>query len=119
MGRMLAVGTTHAVLVSTSDDADLGTIWKFWTQFTNLRGHANIELGARMALGTVKTARGFACASRLWHFRQCSANDRAVIDIVGDQPYCRHHASDDGAFDVFSSRSIRVATKGRSPPIMS
>jgi hypothetical protein len=29
---MLAVGTTHAVLVSTSDDADLGTIWKFWTQ---------------------------------------------------------------------------------------
>ena len=56
MGRMLAVGTTHAVLVSTSDDADLGTIWKFWTQFTNLRGHANIELGARMALRTVKTA---------------------------------------------------------------
>jgi hypothetical protein len=57
MGRILAVGTTHAVLVSTSDGAALGTIWKFWTQFTNLRGHANIELGARMARRTVKTAR--------------------------------------------------------------
>jgi hypothetical protein len=49
------------------------------------------------------------------HPGACSANDRAIIDLVGFQSHCRHHTGDDGASNVVSGKSFLVATKGRSP----
>jgi hypothetical protein len=48
--------------------------------------------------------------ARLWYIQLRSANDRATIDIVGVQSHRRHHAGDDGTFDVVSGKPISFAT---------
>ena len=47
-------------------------------------------------------------------FRLRSANDRAIIDIVGIQPYRRHDAGYGRTIDDVSATPIRFAEQGRS-----